>query len=104
MIKWTEVENDNRTERRLQIISELSPDWEKIGDHLEIHNSVLESLKDELRDNEKRCRKVFTIWINHGCLRYEANWKGFIELLYDLPRSTLVETLQKALDSFYICS
>jgi len=44
-----------------------------------------------------RCNKVFNYWFQNPPKGYPVTWRGFIELLEDVPFKALAEELKEAL-------
>ena len=48
-------------------------------------------------DPHKCCNKVFDYWFQNPPKDYPVTWRGFIELLEDVPFKALAEELKEAL-------
>ena len=48
-------------------------------------------------DPHECCNKVFNYWFQNSPKDYPVTWRGFIELLEDVPFKALAEELKEAL-------
>ncbi len=54
--------------------------WEIIGQHLDLPNKILEDIKDEYRNNQKRLRKMILAWLK-GRGQKPPTWQSLINAL-----------------------
>lgn len=94
LIKWKKGSETHR----LRIIEDICNKWETIGKILYIPEAKLEMWWTQTsHDPHKSCNKVFDCWFQNPPKEYPVTWRGFIELLEDVPFKALAEELKEAL-------
>ena len=94
LIKWKKGSETHR----LRIIDVVCNKWDTIGKILYIPEERLEMWWTQTnRDPHKCCNNVFSSWFQNPPKDYPVTWRGFIELLEDVPFEALAEELKEAL-------
>lgn len=92
LIKWK-----NEVKHQLRIIEDICNKWETIGKILYIPEAKLEMWGTQTSHDTHKYHKVFDYWFQNPPEDYPVTWRGFIELLEDLPFKALAEELKEAL-------
>ena len=94
LIKWKKGSETHR----LRIIDVVCNNWDTIGKILYIPEERLEMWWTQTNHNpNKCCNNVFSSWFQNPPKDYPVTWRGFIELLEDVPFKALAEELKEAL-------
>ena len=83
---------------KARIIDNVYNEWETIGKILYIPKAKLEMWgRQNSHDPHMCCNKVFDYWFQNPPKDYPVTWRGFTELLEDVPFKALTEELKEAL-------
>ena len=77
---------------QVKIIRRVSTDWINVATFLGFDRYEIEILeRDNPRDTEGACRKMFMKWLDSK----DATWEKLIKALYDAERSELAKKVEK---------
>ena len=95
LIKWKDSQGK---QHKLRIVQSVCPKWRYIGNLLEIHDSILESILSQYRgDLEECCYAVLRQWLDNGSPDYPLTWEGLLELLDDADCAHVGKELRNVL-------